>query len=152
MTQELYWETEEFDYTHKSNDWYWAVGITTLAIIVASIIFENVLFALFILIASVALVMQSAQKPSLLRITLQQRGVRINSTFYPFNSLEAFWVEHQETGEVLLIKSKKTLMPYLVLPLGDMSGDAVENFLGQYLTQEELHEPLAQKIMERLGF
>jgi len=154
MQEELYWEAEEFEYIHKTNDWYWAVGIIAGAIAIGSIIYENLLFAIFIIIASVALVMQSARKPILLKIRLNTRGITIGNKLYPFNTLESFWIEKTEDIEkdTLIIKSRKVAMPYIVVPVKETEAITIERYLSDFLEEEELHEPLAQKIMERLGF
>ena len=152
MQEEIRFEIEEFEYSHKTNDWYWAVGIITTAIAIASVIFENILFAILIIIASFTLVMQSAKKPTLLKVLINARGITINNKFYPFNNLESFWVDKNGETDTLLIKSKKITMPYIVVPLHEEDSGFIENFLTNFLNEEELHEPLAQKIMERLGF
>ncbi|PIP86953.1 hypothetical protein COW81_02895 [Candidatus Campbellbacteria bacterium CG22_combo_CG10-13_8_21_14_all_36_13] len=152
MNEQISWDAEEFEHRPKSNDWYWAVGIITAAIAVASIMFENIFLAIFIVISSLALILQSAQKPRLLNISIDNRGILINKRLFPFNSLESFWLEKTEHEDKLIVKSKKALMPFIIIPVHQVDSMEIEQFLIEHLKEEELHEPLAQKIMERLGF
>jgi len=152
MSEQINWDAEEFEHRPKSNDWYWAVGIITVAIAVGSIMFENILLAVFIIISSLALVLQSAQKPKLLNISVDSRGILINKRLFPFNSLESFWLEKTDYEDRLIVKSKKALMPFIIIPVHQEDSVEIEQFIAEHLKEEELHESLAQKIMERLGF
>ena len=150
------WQAYEYTYTEKSVDWFWAVGIIALSLAVTAVILGNLLFALLILIGSFALVLQAVRKPKQLTYELNERGVIVDTQLYPYGTLESFWVEHgappADGEEKIIIKSKKALMPYIVIPIEGVRSEDVRSYLLEHLPEEEHTEPTSQKIMERLGF
>jgi hypothetical protein len=152
MSTELQWETYERQPRKRSPDWYWAVAIIALSIAVTAIILDNLLFAIFILIATIALFLGSRLQPPLLSIRLTEKGIREGKIAYPWSALESFWVEEEYGAPKLIVKSHTMLSPYLIIPLAETDPESVREFLRQYLPEEEHHEPLSKKIMEFLGF
>lgn len=152
MNPEIQWETRERAHRKRSPDWYWAVAIIALSIIITSIILDNLLFALFILISAVTLFLGSRREPPLLSIRLTERGIREGRVAYPWSTLESFWVEEDYGEPKLIVKSHAMLSPYLIMPLAETDPERVREFLRQYLPEEEHHEPLSRKIMGFLGF
>ncbi len=152
MNEELHWEAHTRQPRKRSPDWYWAVAIIALSIIITSIILDNILFAVFILISTITLSLGNRIKPPLIAFRLTERGIREGRIAYPWNVLESFWVEEEYGEPRIIVKSQKMLSPYLIIPLADTNPETVRKFLLQYLPEEELHEPLSRKIMEYLGF
>ncbi|MDO8564673.1 MAG: hypothetical protein Q7R88_01625 [bacterium] len=147
----LEWNAHERKEQAHSPDWYWAAAIIAVAIIVASVILHNLLFAVFILISTLVLFLHTSQKPRPVRFELTNKGLHIGKQFTPFTTLESFCVE--ETGEPkLLLKSKNMLSPLLIIPLESMNSDTVREYVAAYLYEEELHEPFSRKVMEFFGF
>ena len=151
--QKLYWETLEYEHKEKSSDWYWALGIIAVSIAITAVILDNVLFAVLILLGTFLAAVFATKKPDVIRCQINDRGVLINRTFYPYRELESFWVEDSfEGGEKLILKSRKTLMPHIIIPIADISPESAREALREFLEEEEMSEPLSQKIMELFGF
>jgi len=145
------WETSEYKYVRKRADWYWALGIITVSLSAASFILDNFLFAVLILIGGFLLALYGAKHPDELACTLDNTGLQINSTLYPYASLRSFWVDRLSEPPKLIIQSKKSFMPYIVTPLDDLDPDMVREFLLRVLPEEEHFEPAIDRMMERLG-
>jgi len=153
MENKISWKALEYKRKEKTADWYWAVILIALAIVVASFFTHNALFAILIIISTVILLSFSITAPRMVEISINQKGITVEKEMYPFATLESFWVESQdEENQKILLKSKKLLMPLITIPLEEHHHLDVREFLLQYLPEEEMHEPLSQKIMERLGF
>lgn len=148
----LVWQTYEYVYREKSVDWYWAVGIITVSMAITSILFNNVLFAVFILLAFFILMMYSKRKPELIDIKLDERGIQEGHFRYHYGSIESFWVEDRYGETKLIMKSKKKAMPYITIPIFDVSASEVRERIKRHVREEEHSEPLAKQIMEYLGF
>lgn len=149
----LKWEAKEYEQTEKGSDWFWALGIISISIAVTSIILNNLLFAIVVLVGAFALGTYAKKPAEIIHLEINQRGVLINSTLYLYSSLESFWVEEVEESPKLLIKSAKTFVPLIVAPLSEVvDREELRDYLLDHLDEEEHSEPLSQKIMERLGF
>ncbi len=150
--RKITWDTLEYEQKDKGADWYFALGIIAVSASVASFLLGNILFSILILIGALTLAMYGARKPATLNIEIDDRGILISNTLYPFNTLKSFWIEENTTPPKIIIQSEKTFMPYLILSLEDTDTDNVRIFLLEHLKEEELTEPLSQKVMEYLGF
>ncbi len=147
------WEVPEHEQSHKTWDWYVTVPTIFISLVVVSFFFENYLFAVFVLIAGFALVFYAHRDPDILNVTIGERGVRINDSFYPFSSLTAFAFEEKEGHDLLLLRSERFFAPLITIPIPhSIDIEDVADFLLDFLDEEELFEPLSQKIMEYLGF
>lgn len=153
---EISWTTLEHHHNHeKSNDWYWMLGIVAVALAILFIYFGDYLFSLVILLGAFTMVLYSQKEHEYISISLGNKGILINETLYPYRSLESFWVEDEIEGEIdhLLLRSKKTLMPLIIIPLAeDLDPELITNYLLQYLDEEELEESFGHRLMEYLGF
>lgn len=151
---QLEWTALEHEHIHKSSDWFWALGILAIAAAATAIIFNNVLFAIVILIGAFTLGINASKPPAQIRFKITTRGIVINNILHPYSSLESFWVadENQHEQPKLLIKSKKLLALHIVIPIEDVSPDDVRDYIFEYLEEEEDSESLAQKIVEFFGF
>lgn len=155
------WEAPEFYHNPKNSDWFWAVGIIAIAIVILTFIYGNILLGVLIIVGTVGIFLHANKEPVIRDIELNEKGIRIDKRFYPYATLESFCIEaheynHEEYGEIvfakLLVKSKKTFMPLLIIPIEYPDLEEIREFLSIFLLEEEHHEPLAQKLMEYLGF
>ncbi len=156
MSSYIAWRAYEYLHIPKSSDWFWALSIIAISIAGASLIFENIIFALMVIIAAGALGIHANKEPRIIDVELSEKGVRIEKTFYPYKTLDSFCVEQHETDigifAKLLIKSKKGLMPLIVIPIAEVHPDDIEEYLSIFLVEEEHQETLGEKVMEWLGF
>ncbi len=148
----LVWEAFEYVHREKSADWYWAVSIIAISITVTAVLFNDILFAIFIILSFFTLMLYAKRKPHLLQIKLDGRGIQEGRVRYPYSTIESFWVEDRFGDHKIILKSKKKTMPYIVIPIKDVSANEVHEHLKKHLPEEEHSEPLAKRIMEYLGF
>jgi len=146
------WDAPEHIHIEKNNDWYWAVGIITITAAVLAIIFNNLIFAILILVSAFALTVHAAKKPRIFHYEINDRGIMVNDILYPFLSLESFWISAYENPPKVLVKSHKTFMPYLSIYIEEVDPEKVRDILLNYIAETEHQEPISQKILENLGF
>ncbi|MBU6232049.1 MAG: hypothetical protein KGI45_00640 [Patescibacteria group bacterium] len=146
------WSAPEHLYTEKSPDWYWAVGIVTLALAVVSFIFGDIITSIFILVAAVALVLHAARPPRNIYHEINDRGIIIHDRLYSFLELDSFWIPHQGLPPKIILKSRRLFMPYIVIFIDEVDPEDVRAVLLRYIAETEHHEPLLKHLLERLGF
>lgn len=152
MDEKISWDPPEYLHKPKDADWYWAIGIITVSIIVTSIILNNVLFAILVFLSVFALTMYGAKPPKKIHVEINKNGILIEKSLYPYSNLKSFDITGSRLGEKLLIKSQKALSPLITIPLADQNSDEISEFLEQYISKEEIDEPLLHQFMEYLGF
>ncbi|MCX6717832.1 MAG: hypothetical protein NTU76_04130 [Candidatus Taylorbacteria bacterium] len=144
MNEKISWKALEYKKKIRTADWYWAVIIIALSIIVISVILHNTLFAILIFISIFSLLIFSFKDPE---------GIIVNKDMYPFSSLESFWIDITDEKEPkILLKSKKVIMPFIIIPIEEYHHLDIREFLLRYLEEKEMNEPISHKIMDKLGF
>ncbi|HEX7724456.1 MAG TPA: hypothetical protein VF438_01825 [Candidatus Paceibacterota bacterium] len=146
------WNAPAHIYVEKKPDWYWAVGIITLALAVTAFLFGAFINGLFIIVAALALVIHASRPPHIVKYEINDRGLVADDTLYPFVTLDSFWIPHDEFPAKILIKSRKLLMPYIVIYIEGVDPENVRQILLTYIAATEHHEPLIQRVHEWLGF
>jgi hypothetical protein len=147
------WEAPEHHHVEKGNDWFFALAIIIVALVIVAILFNDVLFALLIGLAGGALAVSAAKRPSIIPYAVTVRGVKIDDRLYPFATLESYAIDEEDLrGPQLLIKSTRKLMPLMVMPIPADHIDDIESILREKLEEEELEESLFVKILELFGF
>lgn len=148
----MQWKAYEYNHREKSSDWFWAVGIIAFSAAAAAVIFHNTIFAIFIILSAFTLSMYAARKPSLINIELNGKGIVVDKYIYPYKNIEKFWVAERNYGNVIIIKSTKKTLPYSTISARQVDPAEIREYLSQYAKEEEITEPIAQTIMEYLGF
>ena len=156
MAEEEYkikWQAPEYIHTEKGADWYWALSIIGLALIIVSVIMENYLFSILLLISFLAVVLHAQKPPAEINCEINKSGVFIGEKFHSFANLESFKLDTESSDPPrLLIKSRKIFQPLIVLILPNIDPEEVSNYLAYFLTENDLSEPLSHRVMEYLGF
>lgn len=147
----LQWRAYEYNYVKHDNDWYWSLGILTLAFAITAVILNNILFAVFIAIASFSIALHSKKPPEVYDFELGPKGVRINNKIYLYKSLQSFWVKDEAYDDEIIFRSEKAFMPYIVIPMGGQNPEIIRNYLLDYLPEEEMAEPFSHRLLEYLG-
>lgn len=148
----LTWSAPEYHHYQKSNDWYWAVGIITLSITTLAFFFHNALFGILVLLSAGILVFYAIRVPGNVDYEINNRGIMVNKELHPYLTIEAFWIETRHGEPKIILKSKKAIQPYIIIPVHNDSADEIATVLREFLEEKELQEPTAHKVMEYLGF
>ena len=151
-------EWRSYEHSHKdtkSQDWFWALGLVAIAIAIAAILLGNILFGVLILLAGVVLGLSVNQSPREISYAITTRGIVIDGTLYPYKSLDAFWIDETSHPKrnMLIIDAQKPLLPHIIINLPDsVDRDTLQDYLLDYLPEEELYEPASHRIAELFGF
>lgn len=148
----IQWEAYEYNHKEKGSDWFWAVGIMAFSLAAAAIIFNNVIFGIFIILSAFTLCLFAARKPAIINIEINAKGIIVDKRIYLYNALDKFYVSEDNHGNVIILKSKKSVLPYVIVPAGEIDPEEIKDFLLKYLDEEEMSIPLTDTIMEYLGF
>jgi len=146
------WHAPEHLHTDKKPDWYWAVGVITLALAAGAFIFGQWITGIFIIVAAVALVLHASRPARTIYFEINDRGLIIDKTLYPFLHLDSFWIPHDSWPPKILLKSRKTLMPYIIIYIDEVDPEEVREVMLRYIAETEHHEPMLKHLLEWCGF
>lgn len=149
----LKWSVPEYEYFEKSSEWFWAVLVVTFAAATAAFIFGSFLFGVLIFVSGIALALHGIKKPHLTDFSIMNRGVAINNKFYPYSALDSFWIKFDPPfTKILSLKSKKTFMPYIAIPLGDLDPNFVRETMIKFIREKEHDESFIDFLIKVLRF
>ncbi len=147
------WEAPEHNHTEKGGDWYFAFTVIFIAIVLASVMLGNPLFALLMGVAGLALAISVSKRPVIIPYSVSVRGVRVGDETYPFASLVSYTLDEDDPkGPQLLVKSNRHFMPLIVFTLPTEHIDDIESILRDKLPEESLEESFFVKVLEIFGF
>jgi hypothetical protein len=153
VPREVTWEAPEHHHVEKNGDWFWILGILTVIVTVTTFFLGNTLFALLLLLAGITMGLVANREPDVIPFAVNNRGVRVGDTLYPYSTLECFYLdEDHELGPQLLVRSARLFMPLIIVPIPPDYVEEIESILAPRLPEEHLEEPLANKLLEIVGF
>lgn len=152
----LQWVAPEFDYQEKDKTlWLFAIGgSATLISIFFILLFKRGAYTsvLVTIAGAVALLLLAFRKPRRVSCGIAPGGIFAGTKFFPFETLESFWIfYHPPAIKELSLRSKKLLMPHIIIPLGEQDPSEVRTKLVQLLHEEEQHLTLLDVVAKRLG-
>lgn len=146
------WSAPEYEHNEKRPDWFWALGIIAISATIASIIYKNYLFAIFIILGTFLMAYFSIRKPKTIELEINQEGIRVEDELYLYEKIKSYWIDRNHETPKLLIHSERAFMPIITIPLENVSEEDVIEILDKHVRREEIQEPFAHKIMDFLGF
>ncbi|MCX6702045.1 MAG: hypothetical protein NTX96_02520 [Candidatus Zambryskibacteria bacterium] len=150
--EKISWNTIEYLHKEKTSDWYWIVGIVTISIALISIILNNIIFAILIIVSSFTLSLFASKKPESITVDINDIGITVGKNSYPYKDLDSFWIETHDSYPRILLKSKKVFMPFVVVLIENIESEKIHEFLLKHLPEEEHTEPLLEKLLLYFGF
>lgn len=152
------WSAPEYDHHDHTADWYWAIGIVSVSLAIAFVIVGNALLSIIILLGMGTLLHYAKHPPKTTEYEFSKKGVRAGKTLYPWDTLDSFWIldGHTTRGKTcaprLLLVSKKTFMPHIVILLDDTVIEEVHQSLTHMLHEEPQMEPIHDRLLRVIGF
>ena len=147
------WDAHEYEHKERGADWFWAVGIVSFSIAIASVIFSNIIFGILVLISVFALVIFINRPPETVHIVVDERGITRNKVHYPYSTLLSFWIDTDHPHHKIILKSTKLFMPLIVIPLNpEADTEKIHENLSTIITEEFHSLPVVEKVLEYLGF
>jgi hypothetical protein len=151
-TFKIEWDGHEYEHKERSDDWYWAVGVIAVSCAVVAIIFSDIIFGILILLSAFSLSLFINRPPETVHIILDEKGITRGKVRYPFSTLHSFWIDEEHPHQKIFLRSQKLLMPLITIPLGSGDADRIQKTLLKFIPEEFHTMPIAEKVLEYLGF
>lgn len=147
------WEAPEFTYDPATTRIRVAIGVLLVVGGIAAALFGNFLFAILLAIAGGLILAYAAKPPRTLSLAVTSRGVVVGSRLYEFEELVSFWIFYDPPlFKELTLQSKKTFMPMVRMPLGDLDPLRLREVLLPFLKEQRQEASAIDIVAKRLGF
>jgi hypothetical protein len=150
---QLKWTAPEFTHYRKNKSWFVVVGVIAAGLFGWALLTKNLLFALLIGLSYFSVVVYGLKKPRKIPLTITPKGVKVEQTLYPFDNLRSFWIFYDPAQvKELSLRSKKLIMPYIKIPLGEQNPVEVRRLLLKYLPERKQEESLIDNLARSMRF
>lgn len=147
------WQAPEFIFYKKSADWFWAVAIITIALVVGAVLIKNFLLGAIVGISGFSILMYGAKKPDIINFSISHQGIQVGNKFYLFENLKYFWIDYNPPhAKHIILESSKLLMTHLSIPLGDTEPEVIREILLQFINEKKIDESFSETISKFLKF
>ncbi|MDP3956692.1 MAG: hypothetical protein Q8P97_01725 [bacterium] len=151
--ENITWEAPEFIYHEKTALWYWASIAVTLLFLALALYGQNFLFAVFIILAEILLIVWSREIPPVIKFVVTKDGVGVGEKkFYRFEELASFSLLDSRHGMELILRHKGRLGQYVKIPLTDQHIELVESALLEKLPKKDYEESLPDSLFRLIKF
>jgi hypothetical protein len=148
----LFWAVPAYEHKEKNVDWFWALGIIIFAGTITSFIYENYFFAGVLLVGGILMGYFAQKEPETLYYELNENGIKIKDQLYPYKNIKSFWVA-TEKKPTLFIKTSRFFLPTIMLTINNNVADKIKKILiDQEIPEEEMKEPMADALMDFIGY
>ncbi len=146
------WETPSFEKTERPPSWYMILGVLSLFLLAYAIWTENFLFAFFILLADITLIIGHNQTPHTVLVQVGEHGVVWDGKLYLYPDLEHFAIIYDPPyAKTLYLQQKTGLQPRIRIHLQDQDPIPLREHLRQYLRENlDLRNEYSSDIFARL--
>jgi hypothetical protein len=150
----LEWRAHEHHHTQKSPTWRKTLFIGTGVVIAILLFLSNFMAAITIALAAWLVYYVAHREPEIVRYRIMVDGVALNNYLYHFRDLDGFNIVYEPNDtKVVLLRSKKRLVPIVAMEIGDADPIAIRNLLLEFLPEDQdMQEPLPDFWGRQLGF
>lgn len=146
------WEAPSFYYNPQKR----YLSLTIIALLVGAIallVFRyDTLTSIFMIVASLVLILYGKQKPIASKIKIDQSGILVDDRMYYYKDLKSFWIDYNPGGpREFSIESMKWYMPYIKVLLNEQNPIEVRSLVINFLPEQEHENSLADHIGRKLG-
>lgn len=153
QAKSISWDAPEHFNGPKTGDWFFALTVITVALVIAALIFGDALVALLCAVGGGAMAISAARPPRMISYAISGRGVKIDDEVHPYSELRSFYInENDPRGPHLLLRGGKNFVPLLVIPIPEDYLDEIDEIIAERLPEEVLEEPFFNKLLEFFGF
>lgn len=146
---EVNWQYYNKRVEGKSNDWYWGFFITIFTIITISILSENYIFAI-VMVMSGGLIVRILREPARLIVAkINNKGIFYNNKSHIYSEFESFGIDKTSVVPKLIVKKNKD-QTFVIIPFVKEKENFIRNEVSRYLKEEDLKENWIAKVADMI--
>ena len=147
----FWWTTTEEIKTKKGILWYAVISLITLAVLIFSIIQQNWLFLIFIVLAVVVYYLLSTKEPVKHLFRLKAKRLTIDEKTYDFEEMKSFSFYQKMEQDYLVFETNLLSQKHLMIPL-KKDKEKIAAFLKNVLPEKPYEESFLDTLKDFLKF
>ena len=143
------WKFLEYENYERSFTWYVVAAILMFLLFVYSIVTDNFIFAIIIILFCIIFINYSKKDPSEIDFNITDKGISINEKFYSYNELNKFCIiDKAQEVKKLYFGVKGVNNSNIFVPITNVSSLDVRSELEKYLEEDldKEDEPISETL------
>ncbi len=149
------WQSPEFEYREKGVSWYWLSVIVAVIILSVSVWQKNFLFAFFVVVAEILVLVWAGRNPKMVSFNMDEKGLTIgHRKFYPYSAIEMFGIRESSEDNLheLAIRFKHGLHAWLKIRIPAKRSNEIEKVISRYAPKTEPEDSFLDSLEKLIGF
>lgn len=152
-TPVLQWTAPEFIQHEKGAIWFIVLGVIGLLLLGVSIfLLKDWFFAFILIILLGGIASVAVRRPRMLHCMLDENGIHVGSTLYPFEKFHAFSLAKEDTAWCIILIPNARFSPTLTVYFNEEQGEDIVDFLGDFLPMEDHEVDLVDRLSRKIRF
>ena len=153
VINKIEWSAPEYKHKERSPDWFWTIGIITLAALIITIWTKNYLFAVFIFVSACCLSLISIRPPQEVSFSIETEGLTMGRDLHDWKEIKGFNIKKGKPYASLIVETKKYLLPVYTIPMPEDLTQEVKESLSKVIPViDTLDVSPSMVFMEKIGF
>ena len=147
------WHSREFVYYEKSTGWYITFTAIILMLIAYNIFLKDYFAALTFFLIGLATWYFAQIKPSIVEVSISDKGIYFDETHIPYASIKRFWIVHHQKAKALHLETTAYLNRFMVIQLEDQDPEVIRDILIEFIPQTpDNEETLTRRLARKFKF
>ena len=147
------WTASEYISHEKSISWHGALfAAAAVLIVIVFVVSRDILSTIVIALSAVAMSVYAKKKPEQKAYRLDDQGVSINDSLYPYAAFKSFSIVEEGSINSIWLKPLQRFSPTTVIYFPPDQEEAIEDLLSHYLPFEQKSMDAIDRITRRIRF
>jgi hypothetical protein len=130
------WQIPAYPHYERGTLWYVVTGLIGGVILVIAFLTYNFLLAVLIVMVGVVMVIQGGVRPPMVEVEIGALGVRRGAHFYPYASIDHFWIVYDPPVKSLHFIVPRSMFPTVHIPIDDQDPVELRATLKKFIRED----------------
>ncbi len=147
------WTASEYVSHEKTPMWYVALfGATLFLVLFIYVVTRDFLASLVVFVAGGSMSFYAARKPATKNYLIDEKGIKIDATFYPYETFRSFSVVEEGAIDSIWLKPLKRLAPTIVMYFSPDDEQNIIDVIANFLPHEQKELDAVDRLSKHMRF
>jgi len=145
------WSAPAHIHKERSIDFFWTIGLITLVSVVVAIIYHNYIFAIFLVLSGVMLIVVNFNEPEEVNYEINTKEFKIGREKYEWKRVKGFDILKKSDESKLLVEIDKHILPIYSITIPEEFVEKIDRNLIKIIPNKEIKESKVMLFSEKIG-
>ena len=131
------WMIDEYRPHQRGPLWYGVAVTLGFGLLIYSIITQNFLFAVMVLMFGLLIGLTAIRKPGRVPFVITDLGMGVGDHFTPYKEIKNYWMIYEPPEvKTLYIEFRNAVLPHLIVPIDDQNPLDIRETMGRFVPED----------------